>query len=66
MRERVALVAGELRTGRRPGGGYEVRAWLPLDGHRRGARRPGAPGDGAGPRAGTPSDLSAELHRSDR
>jgi signal transduction histidine kinase len=31
MRERVALVGGELRVGRR-GGGYEVRAWLPLDG----------------------------------
>src|SRR5690606_22893412 len=30
MRERVALHGGELRTGRRPGGGYEVRAWFPL------------------------------------
>jgi signal transduction histidine kinase len=38
MRERVALVGGELRTGRRTGGGYEVRAWLPLDGRRRGER----------------------------
>jgi signal transduction histidine kinase len=40
MRERVALVGGELRVGRR-GGGYEVRAWLPLDG------RPQAPAMGS-------------------
>jgi signal transduction histidine kinase len=32
MRERVALVGGELRAGRHPGGGYEVRAWFPVDG----------------------------------
>jgi signal transduction histidine kinase len=32
MRERVALFRGELRTGPRPGGGYEVAASLPLNG----------------------------------
>ena len=32
MRERVALHGGELRAGRGPDGGFEVRAWLPLDG----------------------------------
>ena len=70
MRERVALVGGELHTGRRAGDGYEVRAWLPLDGHRRGARRPDAP-DAARPRAedphaDPPPDARADLQRSDR
>ena len=30
MRERVALFGGELATGRRNGGGYAVRARLPI------------------------------------
>jgi signal transduction histidine kinase len=30
MRERVALYGGELRTGPRPGGGFEVHAHLPM------------------------------------
>jgi signal transduction histidine kinase len=30
MRERVALLGGELTTGARPGGGFQVRACLPL------------------------------------
>ena len=31
MRERVALFGGDLKTGPLPGGGYEVRATLPLE-----------------------------------
>jgi signal transduction histidine kinase len=34
MRERVALVGGELEVGPRPGGGFRVAAVLPLDGVR--------------------------------
>jgi signal transduction histidine kinase len=32
MRERVRIFGGELHTGRRAGGGFEVRARVPLDG----------------------------------
>jgi signal transduction histidine kinase len=32
MRERVALLGGELRTERRIGGGYRIAAWLPVGG----------------------------------
>jgi signal transduction histidine kinase len=35
MRERVALVAGELRVGGSPDGGFEVHAVLPVDAHAR-------------------------------
>ncbi len=31
MRERAALLGGELETGPRVGGGYRVAAWLPID-----------------------------------
>ena len=30
MRERAALLGGELTAGPRPGGGFQVRACLPL------------------------------------
>jgi signal transduction histidine kinase len=32
MRERVRIFGGELQTGRRDGGGFEVRARIPVDG----------------------------------
>jgi signal transduction histidine kinase len=32
MRERVALLGGELETGSRECGGYRVAAWLPVGG----------------------------------
>ena len=32
MRERVRIFGGELHTGRRAGGGFEVRARIPIDG----------------------------------
>jgi signal transduction histidine kinase len=31
MRERVALLGGELHAGPEPGGGFALRAWIPLD-----------------------------------
>ncbi|MFZ0753060.1 MAG: hypothetical protein WAN00_04765, partial [Trebonia sp.] len=31
MRERVALLGGQLRAGPEPGGGFAVRALLPMD-----------------------------------
>jgi signal transduction histidine kinase len=34
MRERVGALGGDLEAGRRPGGGFRVRARLPLDGAR--------------------------------
>ena len=42
MRERASLIGGRLEAGPRLGGGYAVRAWLPLDPVRRrdGARPP--------------------------
>jgi signal transduction histidine kinase len=35
MRERVRIFGGELHTGRRAGGGFEVRARIPVDGRAR-------------------------------
>ena len=35
MRERASLVGGRLEAGPRLGGGYAVRAWLPLEPRRR-------------------------------
>jgi signal transduction histidine kinase len=32
MRERATLLGGTLEAGRRPEGGFRVRAWFPLDG----------------------------------
>ena len=31
MKERAALLGGTLQAGRRPGGGFRVRAYLPLE-----------------------------------
>ncbi|HEX6476054.1 MAG TPA: sensor histidine kinase [Acidimicrobiales bacterium] len=34
MRERAATLGGNVQVGPRPGGGFRVRAWLPVDGAR--------------------------------
>ncbi|MCK1794787.1 sensor histidine kinase [Streptomyces sp. XM4193] len=46
MRERAVAAGGELEHGPRPGGGFAVRAWLPVDGGRAatGPERGGAGG----------------------
>ena len=31
MRERASALGGQVQTGPRPGGGFRVRAWLPVD-----------------------------------
>ena len=34
MRERASALGGRVQAGPRPGGGFRVRAWLPVDGAR--------------------------------
>jgi signal transduction histidine kinase len=48
LRERIGLYGGELDAGPRPGGGWRVRARIPLEGLRASARL-GGPGEGGGP-----------------
>jgi signal transduction histidine kinase len=48
LRERIGLYGGELDAGPRPGGGWRVRARIPLEGLRDSARM-GGPGEGGGP-----------------
>jgi signal transduction histidine kinase len=48
LRERIALYGGELDARPRPGGGWLVRAWLPVDPAAAGAQQPAA---GFAPRA---------------
>jgi signal transduction histidine kinase len=45
LRERIGLYGGELDAGPRPGGGWRVRARIPVEGLRASARL-GGPGDG--------------------
>ena len=48
LRERIGLYGGELDAGPRPGGGWRVRARIPLEGLRASARL-GAQGEGGEP-----------------
>ena len=48
LRERIGLYGGELDAGPRPGGGWRVRARIPLEGFGVSARL-GGPADGGGP-----------------
>jgi len=48
LRERIGLYGGELDAGPRPGGGWRVRARIPLEGLRDSARM-GRHGEGGGP-----------------
>jgi signal transduction histidine kinase len=48
LRERIGLYGGELDAGPRPGGGWRVRARIPLEGLRDSARM-GGHGEGGGP-----------------
>jgi signal transduction histidine kinase len=45
LRERIGLYGGELDAGPRPGGGWRVRARIPLEG----SARMGRHGEGGGP-----------------
>jgi hypothetical protein len=48
LRERIGLYGGELDAGPRPGGGWRVRARIPLEGLRASARL-GGPAEGGEP-----------------
>jgi len=48
LRERIGLYGGELDAGPRPGGGWRVRARIPVEGLR-GSARPGGLGEGSEP-----------------
>jgi signal transduction histidine kinase len=49
MRERVGMVGGRLETGPRPGGGFRIRATLPLKGECPQDAPPGGPASAPGP-----------------